>query len=167
MSSFRIRPRFQQVIASSAEAFQQHVKSQLGKPGARCVGTVIPDFIILKIPQAERHFWSPQLSLSLEEEEEEGHILIRGLYGPNPSVWAIFFFGYAALGILALFAGIIGFSRLSLELEAQILWLLPVFAGMALALYVGAQAGQKIGAAQMFTLHHFLEEAIGTQVKIS
>ncbi len=164
MSSFRIRPRFQQTIPGTASAFQQAVKAQLEKPGARCVGTVIPDFIILKIPQAERHYWSPQLSLSLEEAE--GNVLIQGLYGPNPSVWAIFFFGYAALGILSLFAGIIGFSRLSLGLEAQILWLLPVFGGIALALYFGAQAGQKVGAAQMFTLHHFLEEVTGVQVRI-
>lgn len=166
MSSFRIRPRFQQTISATSAAFQQQVKLQLEKPGARCVGTVIPDFIILKIPEAERHFWSPQLSLSLEEEED-GQMLIRGLYGPNPSVWAIFFFGYAALGILALFAGIIGFSRLSLDLDAPILWLLPVFAGGALALYFGAQTGQKIGAAQMFTLHHFLEEVTGVQLRIS
>ena len=164
MSSLRIRPRFQQTLDSTPAQFQQAVKAQLEKPNARCVGTVIPDFIILKIPQGERHFWSPQLSLSLEEEQ--GKTLIRGLYGPNPSVWAIFFFGYAALGILGLFAAIIGFSRMSLGLDAQILWLLPLFAGIALALYLGAQAGQKVGAAQMFTLHHFLEEVTGLQVKI-
>ena len=164
MSSLRIRPRFQQTLDSTPAQFQQAVKAQLEKPNARCVGTVIPDFIILKIPQGERHFWSPQLSLSLEEEQ--GKTLIRGLYGPNPSVWAIFFFGYAALGILGLFAAIIGFSRMSLGLDAQILWLLPLFAGIALALYLGAQAGQKVGAAQMFTLHHFLEEVTGLQAKI-
>lgn len=164
MSSFRIRPRFQQSISIPPRSFEAQVASYLEDPDSHCVGTAMPDFVILKIPQEERHFWSPQLSLSLEEED--GGTCIRGLYGPNPTVWAIFFFGYSVLGVLALFVGIIGFSRMSLGLDAMILWLLPLFAGIAVALYIIAQTGQKVGAAQMFTLHHFLEKVIGEQVKI-
>lgn len=165
MSSFRIRPRFQYVLDSTPAQFEQLVRSKLDNPGAHCVGMVMPNYITLKIPAEERHYWSPQLSLSFEEEN--GKTRIWGLYGPNPPVWAIFFFGYAALAILGMFISIIGFSRMSLGLDAPILWALPVLGGLALALYLGAQTGQKIGAAQMFTLHHFWEDTIGEQVKIT
>ena len=167
MTSFRIRPRFQHVSKKSMEAIQEKIKHSLEQPEANCIGRVIPGHVVLKIPAEDQHYWSPQLSLSLEELEapEEG-VLLRGLYGPNPNVWAMFAFGYAALGFMSLFVSIIGFSRMNLGLAAPILWFLPFFAVGFLALYVIAQIGQKIGVAQTFTLHHFFEEAIDEKIGI-
>ncbi len=164
MTSLRIRPRFSQIIPDSQEKIEEKVKLKLKTTQNDCVGRVIPGFIVLKIPSSERHYWSPQLSLSLEEHEEG--TLIRGLYGPNPTVWAMFTFGYSALGLMALFVAIIGFSNKSLGIEAPILWVLPVLAGMAIILYFVAQTGQKIGVEQTFTIHHFYEEIIGQKVHI-
>ena len=127
MTSLRIRPRFIQIISAPPAKVEERMKMQLKEPNIACVGRVIPGFIVIKIPQAERHYWSPQLSLSLEEHEDGTHV--RGLYGPNPTVWAMFTFGYSALGLIALFIAIIGSSKISLGLEAPILWALPVLAG--------------------------------------
>ncbi len=164
MTSIRIRPRFQQIIPDSQEKIESKIKLKLKESQTDCVGSVIPGFIVFKIPHSERHYWSPQLSLSLEEHE--GGTLIRGLYGPNPTVWAMFTFGYSALGLIALFISIIGFSNVSLGLEAPQLWALPVLAGVALILYFIAQTGQKIGVEQTFTIHHFYEETMGEKVHI-
>ena len=164
MTSLRIRPRFSQIISEPQVKIEERMKTKLKEPDIDCVGRVIPGFIVLKIPQSERHYWSPQLSLSLEEHEEG--TLVRGLYGPNPTVWAMFTFGYSALGLIALFIAIIGSSKVSLGLEAPILWVLPVLAGLAVILYFVAQTGQKIGVEQTFTIHHFYEEAIGQKVHI-
>lgn len=164
MTSIRIRPRFNQIIRDSPENVESRVRSKLKQPQSECTGRVIPGFIVLEIPISERHYWSPQLSLSLEEHEEG--TLIRGLYGPNPTVWSMFAFGYSAIGILALFASIIGFANLSLGLEAPVLWVLPVLGAVALVLYLVAQTGQKIGVEQTFTIHHFYEDVIGEKVHI-
>ena len=99
------------------------------------------------------------MSLSFESVEDGGTI-IRGHYGPNPTIWAFFFYGYAALGVIALFAGMLGLSKYMLGQESWILWTLPVMGGIALGLYLVAQFGQKIGAEQMYQLHHFFEETI-------
>ena len=164
MTSLRIRPRFNQVVGEPAEKIEAKIRLKLEESQNECTGRIIPGYIVLEIPPSERHYWSPQLSISLEEHEEG--TLIRGLYGPNPTVWAMFTFGYSAIGILALFAAIIGFSNLSLGLEAPVLWVLPVLGGIALILYFVAQTGQKIGVEQTFTIHHFYEEAIGEKVSI-
>jgi len=164
MTSLRIRPRFQQIIPAPPEKVEERMKLRLKEPQNVCVGRVIPSFIVLKIPHEERHYWSPQLSLSLEEHEKG--TLVRGLYGPNPTVWAMFTFGYSALGLIALFIAIIGSSKASLGLDAPILWVLPVLAGLAVILYFVAQTGQKIGVEQTFTIHHFYEDAIGERVHI-
>jgi hypothetical protein len=164
MTSIRIRPRFNQIIKEPQEKIEARLKSKLKDPDIDCVGRVIPGFIVIKIPRSDRHYWSPQLSLSLEEHEDG--TLVRGLYGPNPTVWAMFTFGYSALGLIALFISIIGFSKVSLGLEAPVLWALPILGGLAVILYFVAQTGQKIGVEQTFTIHHFYEESIGEKVHI-
>jgi hypothetical protein len=123
-----------------------------------------PNQIILRILPEERHFWSPQLNISLEEKEDG--TLIRGLYGPNPSIWAMFFFAYAALGIIILFAGMVVLSQLSLGMETPLWWLLLLSSILFLIIYLTAQIGQKIGAQQMFDLHHFYEETLGKKVPV-
>jgi hypothetical protein len=112
-----------------------------------------------------RHFWSPQLSISLEEHEEGGSI-VRGLYGPQPTIWAFFTYGYGAIGIIALFILVIGGGNLAIGKSGMILWALPVLAGLALILWIIAQTGQKIGVEETFRLHQFYEGTIKDKVHI-
>ncbi|MFC2123270.1 hypothetical protein ACFLU5_00545 [Bacteroidota bacterium] len=165
MTSFRIRPRFIQTSNENPEEIYNRFKIRLTEEDSPITGIAIPEHIILKIPPDQKHYWSPQLSLSLEKKN--GVTLIRGLYGPNPNVWATFFFGYAALGIIALFTSMIGLSQWFLGLEAYSLWAIPVCLLIALILYLIAQAGQKVGAQQMYELHHFYEKIIGDRVLIN
>jgi hypothetical protein len=99
-------------------------------------------------------------------EQEEDRVIVRGLYGPNPTVWAIFFFGYVALGLSSLFLGLWGLTRLSLEMDASILWALPVFGVIALILYFSAQVGQKLGAQQLFDIHHLYEDLMKEHIQV-
>lgn len=167
MTSIRVRPRFKQLVKLPPDELQAHLEERLSAPDAICVkGNSAPGFIVIQIPHQEQHFWSPQLSLELEEDEEEGGTIVRGLYGPNPTIWALFTFGYATVGILALFTAIISFSTISLGKESPFVWLLPFYALAGLGLYFVSQFGQKLGAEQTFQIHHFFEEAIGDRVRI-
>lgn len=151
----------------SMSDFTALLESALGETDD-LTGLVSESYCILKIPQTDRHYWSPQLTLSLEQDESEhGSItMIRGLYGPRPNVWAVFFMSYAALGILSLFAAVIGLSRIMLDQSAGILWAIPAMAAVALVLYLVAQAGQKVGAEQMFRIHHFYEGLVKHKVTV-
>ena len=164
MSSFRIRPRFKQLTKEPSQHLQERLITKLETGVSKFIATSVQDHITLSIPSSEKHFWSPQLSLSFEDTEQG--TVIRGLYGPNPTVWAVFFFGYIALGILALFGLMAGSSQLMLGQEAPILWSLPVCGLLAVIMYFVAQAGQKMGAEQMFRLHHFYEDTVGSVVHI-
>lgn len=164
MTSFRVRPRFEQETDTPLADIEERIRAHLKQPDACCVGRIIPGHIVLSVPEEELHFWSPQLSLSLEENGEG--TLIRGLYGPAPSIWLMFAFGYGILSFLVMVVGIVGFSRMSLGLDAPILWALPFLVGGLVVLYIIAQVGQKVGAEQTFTLHHFFEEAIRERIHI-
>jgi len=164
MSSFRIRPRFRQQVDFSFSDVQDRVKNALNNSKEPYMAIYLPNQVTLKIKSEERHFWSPQLNITMEENENG--TLIRGLYGPNPSIWAMFFFVYSALGIIILFAGMVVLTQLSLGLETPLWWVIPFCIALIIIIYIIAQTGQKIGAQQMFDLHHFYEETLGEKVNI-
>ncbi len=168
MTSFRVRPRFKREINTPIADLLDKLRHQVAQPHAPCTMSTVPSehtHLVLKILPEARHYWSPQLSISLERLEN-GNTLIRGLYGPAPSVWTLFTFGYAILSVLSFFAFSLGISQWSLGLDAPILWALPVFLVLAMSLYISAQLGQKVGATQTYQLHHFFEEALQTHLKI-
>jgi hypothetical protein len=166
MSSFRLRPKFDITVDKSTEEIIQAAKTRLKLPEAPCTGIAMQDHITLRILRHERHYWSPQLSILLISDDDSSQTAIKAVYGPMPNVWTFFTLSYLAISVLAVFISIIGFSQLSLGLESQILWVLPVLAFFAMFLYLLGQFGQKLGAEQMFTLHHFFEEVIGRRIHV-
>jgi hypothetical protein len=165
MTSFRIRPRFKFETNYSCDEIMERIEQKLAGEDYPFYATISKHHIFLKIAREELHYWSPQLDLSCEEKEGGG-TLIRGLYGPSPHVWTFFMFSYLAIGTIATFIALIGLSRLSLDMPAGILWVLPGLGGLALLLYISSQMGQKIGAEQTFMLHHFLEEVLEERVHV-
>lgn len=158
MSTVEIRPRFQREVDLSApEVLRRLDKALQGDEGVS--GRISDHHVVLGIPEEEQHFWSPQLSLEVETLDENS-ALMRGLFGPKPTVWLMFIFFYALLGFICLIVAIIGFSQLNLGLSGAILWLLPVFLGIIVMMYLSARAGQRMGHDQMVHLHHFVENAL-------
>lgn len=165
MTSFRIRPRFRFESKHSCTEVRERIEQKLESEVHPIYAVVSNQHIFLKFKQSETHYWSPQLDLSCETRED-GATVIRGLYGPNPHVWTVFMFSYLAIGVLALFLGMFGLSRLSLGMSAWVLWVLPGLGILALLLYLFSQFGQKIGAEQTFQLHHFLEEVLEERIHV-
>jgi len=167
MSSFRMRPRFELEISRPADAIIDHFRNQLHQPGLPCRGLAVMDHVTIRVRKEELHFWSPQLNVTLFRSPDGLSTHVTGRYGPMPNVWTLFTGGYLLFGFLFMFVSIVGFSQYSLGQPCQILWFLPVLAILIALLYVSSQLGQKLGAEQMFTLHHFFEETIGQRVHIS
>lgn len=165
MSSFLIRPRFSQVVDFDAETVRRRLADRVEQDGGRVELKSFPDYLCLRIPEKDRHFWSPRLNLSLETTGA-GQTEIQGIYGPNGNVWSLYIFGYLIIGSLGLFSGILGFCQWSLGNRPWGLWIFGVMVAAAAALYLVAQIGQKLGAWQTFLLHGTYESAIGGQVEV-
>ena len=164
MTSVRIRPRFQKQLSGPPEYVATLIEEAMSNQDLDLCISRRPGHIVLSVGQEERHYWSPQLDLSLERNEDG--TLIRGLYGPNPQVWTMFILGYGAISVLSFFILIIGGSRYMLDLPSGILWALPGLGVIALSLYLVGQFGQKLGAEQTFLLHHFFEDTVHERVHI-
>jgi len=166
MSSFRVRPKFRITSEKKISEILELINHGLETTFLPVEGKVFSTHGLLRIKPEQQHYWSPQLSISFEETPDHKTI-IRGMYGPHPSVWAMFMMGYVICGLGIFFISMIGLVRYSLKLDSSILWLVPILAGGLVVLWFSAQFGQKVGAEQTFTLHHFFEESIHEPVHIS
>jgi hypothetical protein len=146
------------------EEFEELIRELLLMEDAPCIGKIRRGHLRLFILSDEQHYWSPQLGISYEEHEKG--TLVRGLYGPRPSLWAMFFYGYAICSLIALFTGMWGLALFTMGKSAWPLWFVLIAAICAVILYLIAQTGQKLGAEQTFTLHHFFEDAVGERTHI-
>lgn len=159
---YRVRPRFQVTSPDTTDDIEERIREGLAAEGAPCVGKVYSGYVSLQLPLEEQHYWSPRLTVTLEELEEGS--LVRGLYGPRPAVWTMFVFFYSLIGFALVIVSIIGMANLSLDKSGAILWLVPVLIIAFLSLYLVAYFGQQKGHDEMVVLHTFLEESTGLNI---
>lgn len=152
LSSFRIRPRFEQVVAPAPDPAYSALLRGLAAHAPELVVRPFPGFIALHVPDVERRYWSPRLFLSLEAVPGGG-TRIEGIYGPEIEIWSVFLYGYIGTGMLGTFSGIYGVCQRLLGQEAWGLYVCGAMAVIALSLYLFAQLGQKLGAHQTYRLH--------------
>ncbi|MEZ4994590.1 MAG: hypothetical protein R2824_29480 [Saprospiraceae bacterium] len=160
MEKIEVRPRFHYNTSASPEKVIASLQEALAQEDAPVKGLVVDHHIYLRIPVEEQHFWSPQLNLEIEGEENGDGSRINGLFGPRESVWLMFIFFYALLGFAIMIVSIMGFSQWNLGLSARILWALPILLLLLVFAYFTAKAGQKLGHNEMDTLYHFFRNSV-------
>lgn len=161
---YRVRPRFEVLAPMPPAEAVQRLRNSLKQEGAAVKGKVITGFATLYLPRDEQHYWSPQLTISIEDVEDKNGCLVRGLYGPRASVWTMFVFFYAAIGFFTMVVLLWGLTNHTLGKSVWILWWIPVLVLVFLTLYLVAYFGQRLGHDQMLTLHQFVEKSLGLEI---
>ena len=160
-SQFRLRPRFKYPIDMNVEEALACLESAAQHPQSSCRVSIVDHRAFINIPPTERHFWSPHMEVTVEDREE-GTVLV-GLLGPNPTVWSLFLFFYAAVGVASTFGIVHGLTLWQLRGEQWGLWFIPL-AGLAFVMvYLVSKAGQRLGKDQMYQLYYFLDELFPSQ----
>lgn len=158
MSSLQIRPRFKIRMKDNKEVILERIAKALGSEAEEVTGKIVTHHIVLNIIESKQHYWSPQLHLEIEEDQDGS--LIRGLFGPKPTVWTLFVFLYAVIGLFGLIALTFGLSEWMLGEESLWIWGIPISILLAAIIYLMARVGQRLGADQMHILREFLDQAI-------
>ncbi|WP_445384152.1 GTP-binding protein [Robiginitalea sp. IMCC44478] len=152
-----LRPRFQQLLAEPAAGVLQRLE-QSNDPAFELKR--MDDHIFIKIGEARRHFWSPQLQLEILDEEDGG-CKIYGLFGPNPTLWTFFMFLHFGVATLFIIFGIWAYSSAALGRDYGILVGAMVFMVVLwFVLYAFGRAGRARGKPQMRELHNFFQKAL-------
>ena len=152
-----LRPRFQIELTQNnidvLNSFEEAKTSQ-----KEFIVSRIDDHVFIKIPKAKQHFWSPQLHLEIMEIDEN-HSKLFGLFGPNPSVWAMFMFLHFVVAGLFIGFGIWAYTNWSLDTEYAIqLFMTLLMIVVWGALYFGGRIGKATGRPEMFLLHEFMRK---------
>ncbi len=156
--SLEIRPSFEKQISIPPKEFVAKLCEEFKRNNRRCQGMATQNHVVLRLPQDKQHFWSPQLTLELEENEQG--TLVRGRYGPKPAVWTLFMFGYGLTGFAWMVFLILGMSEWMLNGKTVKMWLSLVFLGLGVLLFLGAQAGKALSKEDMRELDEFIREAL-------
>lgn len=161
----RIRPkvRFQSHL-SPGEVISK-LREHLKKTNATCEGQTTVHFASIYPPEDQQHFWSPQLTLTFDETDTG--CTVKGLFGPRPSVWTMFVFFYSVIGFAFFMVTMIALSFYSLQMENNLVWLIPVLLAILLSLFLVAYAGQKFGHRQIIIIQKFVEEALDIKLEIN
>ena len=158
MDKIRIRPRYEFTSPLQKETVLKKLRDAIDAPGAGVKGKFVKPLVVISLPEGERNFWSPELSLDLEEQDGGTHV--RCILGPRASLWTLFatFYGFA---ILVGVAGLVwGFSQFFLDMHAYGFWLVPVSILLVAGAYATALIGQRIAYEQMLHLRTFIKETL-------
>lgn len=155
----QIRPRFRLITKEKPITLAQKLKACLLSEKATCSGEAHDSYVLLRIPNKDVHYWSPQLHITFEETEEG--TVVRGLYGPKPTVWTMFVFFYAVVGFSIFIVSIVGYSQYKIDGSTGILWLIPLLTLLFFSLYAVAYFGKKKGYAHSEVLHRFFTRCTG------
>ena len=133
MSSFKLRPRFRKVCSGTINDHTSYFKDLLINTDD-FNGSVAASFIKIRIAPKDNHYWSPELTLMLEEHEKG--TLIRGLYSPKSSVWTLFAFAYGTISLMLIGIIIWGGVEWQMNNDSTILTLgVPALLGIGILIY--------------------------------
>ena len=157
-NTLRLRPRFKEKYTLSSDEIKQRIRYSLTENKDKWQGEIVDNHIILKIPKHQQHYWSPQLTMELEDQQ--GETLIRGLFGPKPSVWTMFVFFYSSVGFLTLMGLIFGMSQMMLKMDPYGLWSVPIGLILLVGFFVMSKIGQRMSQEQMHQLNALLIKSL-------
>ena len=157
-----IRPRFRLITPYSQSEVLERLTAAADQDET-VVGRQVHDLFYLDIPLKDRHYWSPELRVSLEKNEAGEGTFIRCVIGPRHSVWLLFVFIYGFLTVATLFGSMYGLAQWNLGKSSVWLWCLPVAFFVIFGVYVTAKIGQRTGRDQMLHLVSVLYHSIGDQ----
>lgn len=158
MERIRIRPRYNFTVPLGKETVLDKLRSAIGSPSARVQGKFVKPMVVVSVLEEDRHFWSPELSLDLEQKGDGTEV--RCLLGPHSSIWTMFATFYA-FAVLVGVAGLVwGFSQMAAGMSAYGFWLIPVSIVLIAGAYGIALTGQKLAYNQMLHLRAFIKETL-------
>jgi hypothetical protein len=154
-----LRPRFSLELTDQPEKLLTAFENA-GANNAAFVISRIDDHVFIRFPKQKQHFWSPQLHLEIYKIENQPTVL-KGLYGPSPTVWTLFMFLHFVIGILFIGAGIWAYTNIVLDepLTIPVVALAVLFV-LWFVLYFSGRLGKQAGKKEMVLLQNFLTETL-------
>ena len=120
-----IRPRFKLKIPLPPEEALKHVESKLYNDKT-VSGERSDRLLFLRTPSWQQHYWSPEMTVRIEQEEYTDYTTVSCLVGPRQTVWALWAFIYSAILLVVVFGGSFGMVQYNQQGSSPWIWVIPV-----------------------------------------
>lgn len=161
ISAIRSRPRFKIMAEISADEFAEKLKIHFKNHNKNLGGYVNREVSVIRLRKDKEKYWAPQLQIRVEETEESNQrIIIRGLFGPRPSIWTLFMFSYGLGGAILLTTGLYGWIEWALGIGTFWVWTNLLGLILLIGPYLTAKLGQRIAVGHMRVLRTFIERVL-------
>lgn len=154
-----LKPRFKLRYSDPKEEIIEQFRINLSHEKCRFPSKIVDHHIVIDVPDGEEHFWSPQLHVEVEKEDDV--TIVKGILGPKPKIWTLFIFFHFAVAVTFFVFFVIFYSRWSLNQDYTLSMIMCILMPVLwVVLYFAGQLGKKFGYEQMQELHAVLIEAL-------
>lgn len=159
-NNIELRPRFHKDVAIHYEAILENAKKLKEEVKEDYRIKISDNHIFFFITLSKRKYFSPHLHVELfPNEDKTTHV--KGLFGPDQTVWTLFMFLHFIIAGIFLIFMMIAYSHWRLKqptkLDFIIMALMVVF---WFALYVQARINRKKCAPQMYNLEALMDKIL-------
>lgn len=148
----------ERVAAELAAGSQQLRRARAPGGGGGGGGVADRDHFLLSVPSSEQRVWSPWLTIDITAREGGSHLFAR--FGPHPSVWTGFAFGYLTLGIVIVFSLIFAGAQAMVGGSGWSLWITGGALGAAVLMWTASRVGLSLARTQMDAVRRELDRAL-------
>jgi len=153
-----MRPTFDLQLRATTPAVLEALRRALEAADAPVAGVVGRKAADLWMPPGVEHYWSPTLTLSFDGDDDKAQL--HGRFGPRASVWTMFMAIYGLIAMAGVAASMWGVSQWMMQREPWALLGVPASVALFGFVYGAVFIGQGLGAAQMYTLHSFVDRVL-------
>ena len=159
-NEIRLRLRFYKDVSEDINVVRQKFEDFKNKSVDKYSIKVNDNHIWLHIIGTDKHYFSPHLHIELEEHNEKG-THIRGLFGPDATLWTLFIFlHFVVAGIFIIFS-MIAYSNFTMNqsmiMDFSIMFIMVI---VWFLLYIIAKQIRYQGNNQMNELERLFENVI-------
>jgi len=164
-NNIRLRPRFYKDIDENIDLVRQKFVDYVKNVPPGYLIKIRPNHIQFTIQGEKQKYWSPHLSIELEEMEgnEKNATHIRGLFGPAQTLWTFFvFLHFIIAGIFIVFS-VFAYSDWMLHQSVKgDLMVISLMVFCWILLYFIGRQTRANGYEQMNELENLFEKIIGS-----
>lgn len=154
-----LRPRFsfkhKQCNTVALSAFENSKTTQ-----SDFIVTRVDNHVFIRVPKSEQKLSSPQLHIEIIPIDDSNST-VKGLFGPNPTIWTLFLFLHSIIVMLFIGNSIWFYSNWNLKKSIVIQSVIYIILLMTwIALYLVGQANKKKNIPKMMEQHHFMRDVL-------
>lgn len=155
MTIFRLQPAFARYVADDVDMALAKLREAIGT--SEFAGRIesAGACLDLKVPRAERRFWSPHLSVQLSAHSRGTELYCR--FSPRPEIWTGVMAAYYAAVFAMFIAGIYGYVQWMLGIAPWALLVIPIAGLLIASLHMASLIGQELSSDQMEDLEARLD----------